>query len=89
MNRPQRIEASPMVELAITSQGNWKKLKDGTVVPLSDKQWKEELAKSMRKSVDKPSTAELAPTHAPTQKTPDKPFETAPQGESRNRPKRI
>ena len=36
----------PVVELAYTAKGNWKKLSDGTVVKLTDKQWRKELKKS-------------------------------------------
>lgn len=37
----------PVVELACTTEGNWKKLSDGTVVKLSYKQWREELKKAI------------------------------------------
>ncbi len=46
----ETVGALVVVELVNSKEGNYKKLSDGTIVPLTDKEWRKELTKSLSKA---------------------------------------
>lgn len=73
MGRPQKISEAPelrVVEFGNTSDGNYKKMSDGTMVSLSEEEWRVELAKCFS---NRPVKGKGATTHT----TPGQPVNGA------------